>query len=62
MITVGTVLLGVEIDNTEDITIGHDSEEDADYIYLGDIGNENLVRDHAFVWRFKEPNVTTDFE
>jgi hypothetical protein len=52
------VRIPVSIDDVEDIAIGPGPESGNDYIYLGDIGDNNQDRREIRVVRFLEPNLT----
>ena len=45
--------LGVR--DCEDITLGSGPDSGTDYIYVGDIGDNNGWRDHIVIYRIKEP-------
>ena len=45
--------------DVEDITVGPGPEDGKNYIYLADIGNNNLKATSATIYRFKEPIITT---
>lgn len=58
----GTITIeGVENIDWEDIAIGPGPEEGEQYIYIGDIGDNEAIRDNIRVIRFKEPQLA-DFE
>lgn len=39
----------------EDITIGAGPEKNKQYLYIGDIGDNNSVFDHKYIYRIEEP-------
>ncbi len=60
----GDVLMQVglaDVDNFdfEDIAVGPGPDADADYIYIADVGNNLLVREVVYIYRIKEPTVTS---
>jgi hypothetical protein len=44
----------------EDIVAGPGPEENKSYIYIGEIGDNNAVYAHKFVYRIEEPTLTKD--
>jgi hypothetical protein len=50
-------LLGAKVRNWEDIAIGPGPEPNVDYLYIGDIGDNNAKRKNVTVYRIIEPNV-----
>lgn len=44
----------------EDITIGKGTSTDDWYLYLGDIGDNDKKHEKKFIYRFKEPNVSSE--
>jgi hypothetical protein len=50
-------LLGVENRDWEDIAIGPGSEQDRDYIYVGEIGDNKAQYDQIKIFRIPEPKV-----
>jgi hypothetical protein len=53
-------LKGIENRDWEDITLAKGPESGKNYIYVADIGNNNLSSTRFFIYRFPEPPVTTD--
>ena len=49
---------GITNRDWEDITIGPGPDPDEDYIYLGDIGDNNLQYEEKYIYRFIEPDVS----
>ena len=47
------------MEDFEDITIGAGPEEGVDYIYVGDIGNNNYDRTILYIYRFPEPDLSS---
>ena len=50
-------LAGAKVRNWEDIAIGPGPEPNVDYLYIGDIGDNNAKRKDVTVYRIIEPNV-----
>jgi hypothetical protein len=50
-------LAGARVNNWEDIAIGPGPEPNVDYLYVGDIGDNNAKRKHVVIYRVQEPNV-----
>jgi hypothetical protein len=50
-------LAGAKVRNWEDIAIGPGPEPNVDYLYVGDIGDNNAKRKDVTVYRIIEPNV-----
>lgn len=50
-------LAGAKNSNWEDIAIGPGPEPNVDYLYVGDIGDNNAKRKSVMVYRFVEPTV-----
>ena len=50
-------LAGARVRNWEDIAIGPGPEPNVDYLYVGDIGDNNAKRKDVTVYRIIEPNV-----
>lgn len=48
--------LPLENRDWEDIAIGSGPEEDKNYIYIGEIGDNNIVYDEYVIYRFPEPS------
>lgn len=44
----------------EDIAIGPGPKDETDYIYVGDIGDNNAIHGTCFIYRFEEPFVEVD--
>ena len=60
----GDILMQVglaNIDNFdfEDIAVGPGPDADSDYIYVADVGNNLFVREVVYIYRIKEPKVTS---
>lgn len=50
-------LQGVSNDDWEDLALGPGPQEGVDYLYIGDIGDNNAVRKRVSVLRLREPTV-----
>jgi len=50
-------LVGVKNRDWEDITVGPGPEEGKQYIYVGDIGDNNAKHDLKYIYRFEEPSL-----
>lgn len=48
---------GVENRDWEDMAIGPGPEEGVEYLYLGDIGDNEAVHEHKYIYRIPEPDV-----
>lgn len=48
---------GVENRDWEDMAIGPGPEEGVEYLYLGDIGDNDAVHEHKYIYRIPEPDV-----
>lgn len=51
-------LKGIKNRDWEDITIGTGPDNTKTYLYIGEIGDNNAVYDHKFIYRFEEPTIT----
>ena len=51
-------LAGAKVRNWEDIAIGPGPEPNVDYLYVGDIGDNNAKRKDVTIYRIIEPNVS----
>lgn len=51
-------LKGIKNRDWEDIAIGPGPEENQQYLYIGDIGDNAAQYDEKIIYRFKEPNVS----
>ena len=51
-------LEGVHHQDFEDITQGTGPDAGINYIYLGDIGNNDYDREELYVYRFPEPETS----
>ena len=50
----------IQATDYEDISLGFGPENQFNYIYLGDIGDNNKYRSHLSIYRFPEPNYMAD--
>jgi hypothetical protein len=50
-------LAGARVHNWEDIAIGPGQEPNIDYLYVGDIGDNNAKRKNVVIYLVEEPNV-----
>ena len=55
-------IAGISNRDWEDMAIGPGPDEEEDYIYLGDIGDNELQYDLKYIYRFIEPVVSADQE
>lgn len=51
---------GIEARDYEDISYGFGPQNNLDYIYLGDIGDNSQSRPHITIYRFPEPDFMAD--
>ena len=58
----GTIKLGIESDDLEDIDIAHCPHLERYCIWLGDVGDNSLSRDLLKLWVIPEPPATIPFE
>ncbi|MFC1527189.1 lamin tail domain-containing protein [Candidatus Neomarinimicrobiota bacterium] len=50
-------LNGITNRDWEDMAIGPGPDEGTDYLYIGDVGDNDAVHDNIFIYRLPEPNV-----